>query len=612
MTFQEPVTTLPALAYCHLSDFLESNGCPPSKRADLGLSLLLETFDRALRGRLSPKYYLASFDPGSGKSCAVAAFLRAWKEQRYEPEGSILIGLSRLDEIERMVLYAGLPKEDFGVFTTSDPHNSLGVPKAELGSARVLFTTQQMIVSRTKKRSFEEASEFHFQGRPRSLRIWDESLEPASSLVISKDDLSLLHGLRFQHPSYVKMVERLTESLGLSENGRILNVPPELASVPVFDPLELPRGAEEVAHKLASVAGQEMIVIDDGLGGKSLVGTGSELSKDFAPVVILDASGRVRTTYDLWSKHRGGLEPLPPVPNDYRRLTVHLWKRRSGRQVLRDPKVRSKIASAIAEEINKDESSRWLIAHSKHDRETVADIKALVTHNPDQRIATMTWGNHHGTNVFRDVENVVLIGQLTMRRSQYMGKLLAASGLPVREARRLDIDELRWGEYRHNLLQAACRGAVRRSERGVAGKCRLFLVTSPSPHLERLIEETFPGCRIEQWRPGHLALKGRARQVADFLLACFEATDNAPIRKGEVSSALGMPPPNLSRIIKQPAFAEFMDSEGIWTSTQWFYRDDRPDYENSAFDEVPGGYVYEEGSEPQEPPKPSIGDLTQS
>jgi hypothetical protein len=65
-----------------------------------------------------------------------------------------------------------------------------------------------------------------------------------------------------------------------------------------------------------------------------------------------------------------------------------------------------------------------------------------------------------------------------------------------------------------------------------------------------------------------------------------------------------MPPPNLSRIIKQPAFEEFMDSEGIWTSTQWFYRDDRPDYENSAFDEVPGGYVYEEGSEAQEAPKP--------
>lgn len=578
------------LTYKSLLDELKINGACPGDTAKTSLFRLIQTFNGGLGGRLPQEYYLASLDTGVGKSCAIAAFLRAWKAKSHRPQGSVLIGLSSLEEIQRMVASAGLSKEDFGVFTKSDPHNALGVPRSELGSARVLFTTQQMIISRTRSRSFEEASEFHFEGKPRTLRIWDESLEPGSALTVSNDELAQLLMLRFNAKSYVQRVDELIRAMAAAQNESLLTIPPEFGTVPKSGSKE----QQTVMGRLASLAGQDAIVVSDGLGSRSLVGVGSQLPEDFAPVIILDASGSVRQTYDLWGEHRGGLQRLPPVRNDYRNLTVHLWQRPCGQQALGNPDVRMKIASAVAEQINRDSASRWLIIHSKHDQETIAEIKALVIHDADQRIGSLTWGKHHGTNEFSDIPNVVVIGQLTMRSSHYLGRALAASGLPPSKAKSLDLEALKHGEYQHNLLQAASRGALRRSVHGVASKCRVFLVTTPHPKRERHVKEAFPGCQIEQWGPEPLALKGRAREVANHLRRRFADPETDCVRKGDVSMALGMPRSNLSRIIKHRAFAAFMDSEGIRQTGQTFCLDKRPEYETSLFDVIPGGFVYEE------------------
>jgi hypothetical protein len=55
------------------------------------------------------------------------------------------------------------------------------------------------------------------------------------------------------------------------------------------------------------------------------------LATDLAPMVILDASGRVRTAYRDMEVERRTLVPLTSAPKLYDRLTVNVWGRGGGK-----------------------------------------------------------------------------------------------------------------------------------------------------------------------------------------------------------------------------------------------------------------------------------------
>jgi hypothetical protein len=54
--------------------------------------------------------------------------------------------------------------------------------------------------------------------------------------------------------------------------------------------------------------------------GAAILDYRETLPDDLKPVLVLDASALVRTTYALWSKHRGGLVHLPSAQVDHQRL----------------------------------------------------------------------------------------------------------------------------------------------------------------------------------------------------------------------------------------------------------------------------------------------------
>src|SRR4051794_21061787 len=90
------------LAMARLEAKLAENGSKPSDLARCSLRSLMLTFEKALKGELTDNYYLASLDPGQGKSLAVASFVKAWAELDYVPDEGALIGVSRLSEIETL------------------------------------------------------------------------------------------------------------------------------------------------------------------------------------------------------------------------------------------------------------------------------------------------------------------------------------------------------------------------------------------------------------------------------------------------------------------------------------------------------------------------------
>lgn len=324
-------------------------------------------FDQGLRGNLPPFYFLSSLDPGIGKTEAIATFIKVWKSSGFIPEGSVLIGLQNKDEIRSLIKRLDLDDADFAVLTCDNDLNNLGRGDGRQRQARVLITTQQMIISRTKDRSFGAAKDFFYGDTPRTLRLWDESLIVAQPVTIP---LAFIHGLidplRGRFSYLADELIAFLKPLAVEAAGELFTLPgrlkeaigaaiAEAADSSGFDPL-----AKRSLEHLQLVAGQPMRLVRHGGGigkahgasGLTLVGASRPIPDDFAPAIITDASGRVRGTYSAWEAAGGNLVRLPTKTNRYSRVTFKLWTEKSGKDALADPEIGRLIFREIAKVID--------------------------------------------------------------------------------------------------------------------------------------------------------------------------------------------------------------------------------------------------------------------
>jgi len=90
------------------------------------------------------------------------------------------------------------------------------------------------------------------------------------------------------------------------------------------------------------------------------------LPKGIEPILVLDASARVRSTYAQWQEKRGGIVQLRPAPKRYDNLTVHVWDRSGSKGAFRMKG--AELVEGIAETINsKPEGEGWLVIGHKAD-----------------------------------------------------------------------------------------------------------------------------------------------------------------------------------------------------------------------------------------------------
>lgn len=569
MTVQYPMS---ALAMARLTATLAAHGSKPSEAAGCSLLSLLQTFEKGLTGELSDGYYLASLDPGHGKSLGFSIFLNVWAEAGFNPDEGILIGVSRRAEIETLIGQSGLKPSDFGVLTSSPELNDFGLPVERHGTARVLFTTQQMILKRCSGQRLADTTAFHYRGRPRKLRVWDETLTPADPFTVGRDKLGvLLDPLRLESDDYANAVDRLMGSLADADDGQRVLVPFELAQVPRdmdwagSGPSQEQR---ELVENLRHLAGHNALVVSDGGLGNALVGVDRSLPPDFAPAIVMDASGRVRPTYDISSRWRGDLVRLPPAVSDYSNVHLHVWQKASGQRALRVHESRRRIITALAEAINRDRDSRWLVIHYKQAVQFPSELLAHVAGDPG-RVQFLTWGNHHGTNDFRDVPNVALVGQLTYRTSAYVALAMAA-GLP--EARIADVGkDFKDREWAHHTLQAALRGSARKVIDGKASQMELYMVASPSASRMEALTRIFPGALVMDWDPWPRELRGQSLAVAEYLSERFAAGVER-VRKNEARAVVGISHASTfaGNILKNPAFIRFLKARRFRSVGQYF------------------------------------------
>lgn len=184
-----------------------------------------------------------------------------------------------------------------------------------------------MLQRRCAGSTFASRPEFHFQGKPRAVRVWDETLEPGEVVVVTTDSLgAMLSPIRSLSSSLADQVQELQGGLVEAELGAALKMPTSrgLSAIAAEVRQLLVELERQALDTLIALSGKTVRVCSG--HGKQHVALDirDAVPADLAPLLVLDASGRVRHTYALWGTLKGGLEHLPSPPKNYSPLKIHV------------------------------------------------------------------------------------------------------------------------------------------------------------------------------------------------------------------------------------------------------------------------------------------------
>jgi hypothetical protein len=480
-----------------LTRYFDTVNHRPSPEMWAALSDLAVTLEAMANGEAAPKFYLSSLDPGVGKTQTVSHFLDVLLSRPEYGHVGVLFCLARLSEIENLVHTIGIPADMFAVLTSNEKLNALG--KAPVDQAQVLFTTQQMIESRLTAQgeaaAFVFASEFYFRGTPRHVRIWDESWLPGQTVEIKRDDLGFLFKpLRVTYPALADQLEDLFIALKRHPDGTCVQLPDFAGKhdTDLNDILRLfdnPWNNDDAAFKDEQrravsafwyLSGKTVSIRQDGKYGNTAINYKDTLPDDLAPMVILDASGRVRHTYRDIEQGRGTLVRLKSAAKDYSRLSINVWRTSGGKSAF--DKKGDQLMEGIAGTIDTKPDEDWLVVIHRPSKK-VGDVQAGVEKLLKPRtgkVCFITWGNHMATNAYVNVSNVILAGTLFYRTSHYEAVKRLAAGLRPEKGSvsQSDLDLTMLGEHAHGILQALCRGSVRRCDGDQSHPCQAYIIAS--------------------------------------------------------------------------------------------------------------------------------------
>lgn len=546
-------------------------GHSPTPEMWKGLAAVAGVLETMATGRCPEAVYVSSLDPGVGKTQLLVHFLRELLRSPNHRGASAIICVNRRAQIRSIAKEAGLDK--FAVLTRDDELNAIAT--ADPNDARVLFTTQQMVEARCRNsNSFEAVSAFHYESRPRMVRIWDEAMLPGEPLTVTLDDLHTIPAeLRGPRPQLTADFDKVVSQIGQAAEGDRLELPdlPRIHEVTEREALKATTGrAAKAVETIWSLFGRTVTVRRR--HRVSILDYRDSLPADVQPVIVLDASARVRATYDLWARHRGGLQRLPSATKSYAGLTIGVWDRGGGKDAyIYDAPT---IAEGVAKTIKMRPSEEWLVVHHKASADY--DLEKLVQQRlsaDTNNVKFLTWGRHDATNEFAHIPNVILAGVLFKPNPAYEAAGRASAALPSASGPFDWTDEVRRGEHAHGILQALCRGSMRHMQNGSCPSSRAFIIAHKGSGIPALLPELFPGASIVEWLPIPKPLKGHLEAAFDYIVQRIEADPSEIIPPSDVYQHLNVTKANFKRVRSHKGLRQALAAYGISETQE---HDDQP------------------------------------
>jgi hypothetical protein len=486
---------------------------------------LIHTLTAMAEGQAEAKYYLCSVDPGIGKSTAIIQWLKTYLEDpvAFNDQG-ILICLERYDEIKRFITDSNINGKDFAAFVTesNEELSSLGLTRDHADKAKVLFATKAQIKLRTDGKLFSNTPQLFYQGKPRQIKIWDESLLLGRPLTLNRLDIgSILRILEQRSPCLVEEVEKVMVNLRNCEDGAIYQMPE--FDLSLNEVLQMFRGSttdrRNVAETLWLMSGRAVTVRKD--YEHTLVDCVEDMPDDFTPCVVTDASIRVRQVYRLQERFRKNVVQLTAAPKRYDNLTFHIWRKGSGKYSYQTGEI-YRLAAEVVNVIEARPQEEFLVIHHKPTAKSGKNFPDLVTKSlstDTNRVHFIHYGLHTSTNDYAHIPNIIVAGTLFYRVADYEALGRASAGRPTSQGtfRDDEISDVRRGESAHHLLQAICRGKVRMCEGDTCPQSTVWLIADPRTGIEDLLPRIFPGCKMDLWKITDVRLKKNQQKAYDFI-----------------------------------------------------------------------------------------------
>ena len=288
------------------------------------------------------------------------------------------------------------------------------------------------------------------------------------------------------------------------------------------------------------------------------------------PILVLDASARVRATYRQQERNTEEVATLTRCDKRFSNVRVFFKEAESGKKAMNrkaPPKQPKKAVAALSltppqnfyqvriretiDVINSNPGRKVLVLYHKMANTLPRDVRKGV-HDPEADIRFCTWGRHDATNEFADCDLVITASILRYPTEVDRAKGRGVSDRPVEEPYTdKEQREIVTGEILHNLLQGVSRGCIRYLEGDEARACDVYLVAGKNSGIKARIElELFPGCTmIDGWgeKAAPKGLSEHARSIRDHLIN----SDADSLTFPEVQEATGIGKNHFNRYLQQ-------------------------------------------------------------
>lgn len=515
-----------------------------------------DTIARMAKGELEEKFYLSSLHPGVGKSTTLAVAVETYQEHHVEyGDPGVIMCFDRLEEIARMIKDLNIPAESFAVKVANDVRGRelMSLGSGCIDDALILLTTkQQLLMPGERGKHFADMSNLFYHGKPRRIRIWDESLICGKGRkLIGRKLAKLPDDLSDSFPALANHIEKIVNDLRNSQNADTYFIQDLNTSQRSALSSFKWRTTEnrDTAYELLLLLGR-MVTVRSSAYGYVAIDCDDSVPVGFAPCLITDASGGVRHVYKLQEQYRGNLDRLKDAPKDYSKLTVHVWRHASGKTAYKEHG-NAVYVKEIVDVINSRPTEGFLVLRHFDGEDLERDIIAKVTNSA--RVQFIHNGIHTATNLYRDLPNMIIAGVIGYRTEDYEALARAVAGLTTSKGvlSPEDLNDTRHGEYAHHLLQAGNRIRMRKSEGAGCPEARLWLIAPKGilPDTE-IATKIFPGCKVERWRTTPRTLKGFRLKALDYVTEKV-TSGILSICGSELRKYLGMTPSNFTRDIIQ-------------------------------------------------------------
>jgi len=479
----------------------------------------------ALDGIINPGIYVSSIDCGLGKSLLVQRKLSQWKDGGFPGSESFLVCLANFDEVDSYIAGIGLAKADYAVVSANEDYNRYGLGVGRAKKARILFISHEQFYCRVREKDcFDAVDSFFYNDKPRSCIIWDEAFHWSRPVSFPVDALAALpDALVGCGVNVIEPLRALIRDSTKLVTGDSMMIPADI------------RGVIGKALRMRPNLGQRHKGVLEGLmklagsrsffkcyrGEWSIVGAGLPLPNDLPPMIVLDASARLTDRYTRMKGQGATVHILSPVTSHYANLTFRWIDKGAGKQTLQNADNRHECWTIVADLMNEKPGEEWLLGCDKSlfegkDPSKGPPDELAVMLTDAENVSVVTWGRHFGSNEYRHIRNVVVMGAWDYKAPAYDAIELAKGG-PL-EGDEWGDTEARDMEFAGNLFQMVCRSNVRNHVDGVCGEATVYLIMPASDKRRALIERAFPGFRIETYLPPSIPPRTKAHKI----IAAFE------------------------------------------------------------------------------------------